>query len=384
MTSIVPELQKIAPSAIIELFKLELVQALHGSTEVYRFHAGANAKAGWGAVVWNAEIYDRYPIEVEGFEYSGGQLPRPKLRISNALGLISAVLAEINTFNRGSDLTGAKLTRIRTCARYLDAVNFSGDVNPFGTPDPTAEAPREIYYVDRKTLESRDVVEFELAAAFDLAGVRAPKRQCIANICQWQYKSGECGYSPVATFTGTYSRKQLSGTYSRSGTTITVTSSGHGISAGEIVYLDFTSGAGLDAYYTVDSASSNSFTVTSNASDSTSGNCTVYWMRVDAAGHGLIVADTIYLDFTSGGATPAVFTVGSAQTNSFTVLVLSGTTASGNLRATQWYDATDAPVYQLAQDVCGKRLSSCERRFDPGNDAGVPFGSFPSVGTYYG
>jgi lambda family phage minor tail protein L len=39
------------------------------------------------------------------------------------------------------------------------------------------------------------VVEFELAAAFDLVGVRAPKRQCIANICQWVYRSTECGYT---------------------------------------------------------------------------------------------------------------------------------------------------------------------------------------------
>lgn len=201
MTSINPELQKIAPSAIIELFELQLVQALHGSTSVYRFHAGANAKAGWGLVTWNGNTYDRYPIQVEGFEYTGnGQLPRPKLRISNALGLISAVLAEINDFNRGSDLTGAKLTRIRTCARYLDAVNFPDNINPYGTPDPTAETPREIYYIDRKTLENRDVVEFELAAAFDLAGVRAPKRQCIANICQWVYRGAECGYTGTNYF----------------------------------------------------------------------------------------------------------------------------------------------------------------------------------------
>jgi len=40
-------------------------------------------------------------------------------------------------------------------------------------------------------------VEFELAAAFDLANVSAPKRQCIANICQWVYKSTECSYSGV-------------------------------------------------------------------------------------------------------------------------------------------------------------------------------------------
>jgi lambda family phage minor tail protein L len=92
-------------------------------------------------------------------------------------------------------LEGAKFTRIRTLGRYLDGVNFPGGTNPYGSPDPTAEFPREIYYIDRKAAENRDLIEFELASAFDLIGVRAPKRQCIANICQWVYKSTECSYS---------------------------------------------------------------------------------------------------------------------------------------------------------------------------------------------
>ena len=50
--------------------------------------------------------------------------------------------------------------------------------NPYGTPDPTAEYPQEIYKIDRKSTESRDIVQFELAAPFDLAGVRSPKRIC--------------------------------------------------------------------------------------------------------------------------------------------------------------------------------------------------------------
>ena len=51
-------------------------------------------------------------------------------------------------------------------------------VNPFGTPDPTAEFPQEIYTIDRKASENREVVVFELASVLDLAGVRVPKRQC--------------------------------------------------------------------------------------------------------------------------------------------------------------------------------------------------------------
>ena len=67
-------------------------------------------------------------------------------------------------------------------ARFLDAVNFPGSSNPLGTPDTTAEFKREIYTVDRKATENREIVEFELAAVFDLAGIRAPKRQCTRSL----------------------------------------------------------------------------------------------------------------------------------------------------------------------------------------------------------
>lgn len=186
----VSELQSIAPSSVIELFVLELNALQHGTSDTYRFHAGANMNSN-GEVVWAGNAYIRLPVDADGFEYSGnGQLPRPKLRVSNILGTITAILLTLP-----SGLEGAKVTRIRTLARYLDAVNFPGATNPYGTPDPTAEFPREIYYVDRKSIETRDIIEFELAAAFDLQGVRVPKRQCVSSICQWRYRSAECGYT---------------------------------------------------------------------------------------------------------------------------------------------------------------------------------------------
>ena len=260
------------------------------------------------------------PIQAEGFAFQKGQLPRPTLTISNALGTITAILLNVNQVTTGNDLTGATVTRIRTLARYLDAVNFpvtttsttttttiadpadaetvtytvtvhnpgSGNIfringvnnpvitmkrgstyifdqsdatnsghplaiksdaggaqtttvsgtagnagatvtyqpaypsapndlryyctvhgngmgntitmnnpntttqdttttttqqlNPLGTPDPTAEFPKEIYKIDRKSSENRDAVQFELAAVFDLAGIRAPKRQCTRSV----------------------------------------------------------------------------------------------------------------------------------------------------------------------------------------------------------
>ena len=198
----VSELQKINPSSIIELFELELFANIHGSAFTYRFHAGTNALSTNGNIVWDGNTYSALPIEVEGFEYNAesGSLPRPTIRVANLLGSITAILLDVNQTTAGNDLTGAKLTRIRTLVRYIDAVNFTGGTNPYGTPDTSATLPSEIYYVARKVSETRDAVTFELSASFDLAGVRAPKRQCSANLCPWIYKGSECGYSGSSFF----------------------------------------------------------------------------------------------------------------------------------------------------------------------------------------
>ena len=189
------DLQAIAPSAVIELFHLELNAAQHGADETYYFHAGVNATNN-ADIIWNSQAYVAFPIEATDFEYTGtGSLPRPKLRISNIFGTITGLILSLP-----NGLEGAKVTRIRTLARYIDGVNFPGGTNPYGTPDPTAEFPREIYYIDRKAGENRDLIEFELAAAFDLVGVRAPKRQCVSNVCQWIYRGAECGYAGNAFF----------------------------------------------------------------------------------------------------------------------------------------------------------------------------------------
>ena len=176
-SAIVSNLQNTNPSAIIELFTLQLDNSLHGATTIYRFHAGSSLKDN-GEIVWAGNSYQRFPIQAEGFAFRQGQLPRPTLTVSNALGTITAILLTVNTTTAGNDLTGATVTRIRTLARFLDAVNFPGDINPYGTPDSTAEFPQEIYKIDRKSAENRDTVQFELASVLDLAGIRAPNRQC--------------------------------------------------------------------------------------------------------------------------------------------------------------------------------------------------------------
>jgi phage-related protein len=216
--AITGDLQGINPTAIIELFQLQLNVSQHGVDETYYFHNGTQQNSG-NDLVFGGTTYIALPIEADGFAYSGqGSLPRPTLRVSNILSTITALLATLP-----NGLEGAKVTRLRTLARYIDDANFSavvsplvtqggslittqsGDAlaaatgNPYGTPDPTALFPIEVYYVDRKSTENRSLVEFELASAFDLAGVRAPKRQCISR-CQWVYRSAECGYTGTDYF----------------------------------------------------------------------------------------------------------------------------------------------------------------------------------------
>ena len=176
-SSIISDIQGINPSSIIELFTLTTTAALHGSAQTYRFHAGSSLNSN-GEIVWAGNSYQRFPVEASGFAFQKGQIPRPTLTVSNALGTITSILLTVNETTTGNDLTGATVTRIRTLAKFLDAVNFAGGVNPYGTPDPNAEFPQEIYSIDRKASETRDAVSFELAAPIDLAGVRAPKRQC--------------------------------------------------------------------------------------------------------------------------------------------------------------------------------------------------------------
>ena len=72
----------------------------------------------------------------------------------------------------------------------------------------------------------------------------------------------------------------LSGTYSRTGTLVTVTMTAHGMTTGQIVNLDFTTGTATDGNYVVTVTGANTFTVNDTASGSTSGNVTRNtWLR---------------------------------------------------------------------------------------------------------
>ena len=94
-SSVISDIQSINPSSIIELFTLTTTAALHGSATTYRFHAGSSLNSN-GEIVWAGNSYQRFPVQVEGFKYQKGQLPRPTLTVSNVLGTITSILLTVN------------------------------------------------------------------------------------------------------------------------------------------------------------------------------------------------------------------------------------------------------------------------------------------------
>lgn len=188
MSSIAAELAKLEHSAVLELYELDATALGAGQ---YFFHSGTNELR--AAVVWQGQAYSPFPVYAEGFEAThDGPLPRPRLRVANVDGIIGALNRDYR------NLQGATLIRRRTLVKFLDAVNFEGGVN--ASADPDAGYPDDPWRIDRKSHQDREFVEYELGSPMDVADVKLPRRQIIARICGWAYRSTECGYAggPVA------------------------------------------------------------------------------------------------------------------------------------------------------------------------------------------
>ena len=110
------------------------------------------------------------------------------------------------------------------------------------------------------------------------------------------------------------------GTYNIPGTTVcTVTITNHGLSNGDRVYLNFTSGTAVDESYEVSNVSTNTFTVTTGTL-TTSGNVTMYakiLAEIDCAtgtsfytlipGEGILAQNGIYVGIPSATISTTIF-----------------------------------------------------------------------------
>ena len=223
------ELLKLAPTAVIDLFEVELTPALNnvnveaGEDElILRYHAGKNGLT--EDLQFDGKTYPAVPIEIDGFSFSAkGTLPRPTMRVANVNNAITDLMLQTNsaTGEKYNPL-GAKVRRIRTFAKFIDTANFSqgslfasdADITDVlttedadslimqsfnDTADPQAKLV-ETWYIDRVASENQEFVEFELAPKLDLVNVQIPRRT-IEEVCPWKYREAECGYTGDKCFT---------------------------------------------------------------------------------------------------------------------------------------------------------------------------------------
>jgi lambda family phage minor tail protein L len=124
---------------------------------------------------YTLRTYTSVPMEFSGAEQrSEGAYARPRLSVANILDTFKDAIGLSS-----DELIGKKLTRRRTLLKRLSSGSDSS---------PPTESPIQIYYIDRKESENAQVITFELAAPFDLAGIKVPSRNIIPNTCSWVFQ----------------------------------------------------------------------------------------------------------------------------------------------------------------------------------------------------
>lgn len=177
------ELQSLTPSAMLELYALDATAI--GESVLY-FHTGASGLM--RPITFQGITYQPTPISVTGFKITGtSEPPRPKMQIANIGGFVS--LLSLST----DDLVGAKLTRLRTWARFLDG-------EPEAAPIYLEE---DVFFVERKVSETPTVVEFELATPVDMDGVTFPRRKVTSSYCPRDFRGVGCGFAGRYVITDT-------------------------------------------------------------------------------------------------------------------------------------------------------------------------------------
>lgn len=199
--------QKLDPGNAIRLFEVD--GTAFGVSDILRFHAhsiphteaeilaagGDESKLPAKSIWWQGEEFKAWPCQIEGIEAStSGSAAQPKLSVANLDGSITALCLHYD------DLLQAKVTIHDTLAQYLDAKNFQSG-NP--SADPTQEK-LQVYYIDSKSAETNQVIEFTLSSPMDLQGLMIPTRQ-LHSLCSWcirgKYRTGDgCDYAGTLYF----------------------------------------------------------------------------------------------------------------------------------------------------------------------------------------
>ena len=416
LSSVTEEIQKLAPSAIIEMFEID-ASVVGGS--VYRFHAGKNNL--FGDLIWNGLTYNAFPMEVTGFEWSGkGQLPRPTMTVSNVLGTVTALVLIYD------DLAGCKVTRIRTLAKFLDTANF---------------APRRNLLPNSNTFTSWSNVSATLVkVGSQLDAFGGNDAWLLTDNYAGSDGAGMeqfvTGLTPSLTTQYTFSIYVKKIDYDRidlyaffTGASTKGSRVRYTFSTGVLQAFSADGGGAVPTSVTATAQGNGYVRISFSLADSVSGLNTTTQFRIypvtrDTGPIGSIYASHAQVEI--GGLTDPQIITGttfsanptadptaefardiyyidrkSAETRDTVQFELAAAldlagislprrqviqnycpwtyrSAECGYTGTSYFDTSDVSVGTLAQDVCGKRLTSCRARF--GQYAELPYGGFPAAG----
>tara|TARA_B100000575_G_C23130872_1_gene655972 strand:- start:950 stop:2128 length:1179 start_codon:yes stop_codon:yes gene_type:complete len=176
MTAIVQNVQKQGvESSIVTLYDLEYAPGTFAyfTSAIDNDLTSVQFRETGGTI----RTYTPIPIELEGFDVqSDGSIPRPTMTVANIESTFKDALGGLGF----EDLIGKRITRRTTQEKYL--VGNSGDSTP------PVEFPSVTYVIDRLASKTIMSVVFELAAPFDLAGIKLPRRVVVGGACPWKYQ----------------------------------------------------------------------------------------------------------------------------------------------------------------------------------------------------
>jgi len=212
---------------------------------------------------------------------------------------------------QSTGLTTAASLSVTTTSTFTGVATFTGIptgaglVSRFSAPGPIGDVTQSTgqFTTCTATTFSGSGAGLTSVPAGQLTG-DVPKAQMATNL----NASGSAPFYVArawVNFNGT-TNTNLSGTYSQLGTTtVTVTATAHGLSVGNTINADITSGTGVDGIYTVASViDANNFTYTAGTSPSTSGAITLIRSTIRASGNVSGITDNGTGDYTVNFTTP--------------------------------------------------------------------------------
>lgn len=364
-------------SGVIELFELT-----KGSTTYY-FHPGLNEnltdvkfrdKLNPGTI----NTYTAIPCQLDGLDISSsGASARPTLSLANVTSDLKTILSIVSY----DDLVGSTLVRRTTLEKYLD--DGSGD-----SANPPVELNSVKFVIDRISSENNMIIQFELAALFDLEGIQLPRRVTTGKYCSWMYQGDQLrnhGGCMMPLDSILYNEPTDGGTVYETNVFFNVKDE----QLVQTAFLNTLSAWSSSASYTKSSFVSHGgkhyqSLATHTASASKSPTNDLYWREV----HGF-----------STYSSSVAYAEGS--------LVLYTATINGKSVRSIWQslhtsNLNNAPspgsAHWERQDLCSKTLEGCKCRFQAiavdytdstkplssakQNKYALPFGSFPGTATY--